>query len=339
MVQTVLELFDMQSRVMGVDVPVSLLRPPDDVRREQAPLPLFILLHGAAGDRGQLSQFQPWIDDLLAAGDQPPAVFAMFSAGGFSGYLGAWEEFIAAELPDGLAARFGTATERERSVLAGMSMGGYGALKSAFRTPDRFVAVGAMEPALEPTLTSLPPFTRNTWHRGPAPPLGAADNPARLASDNAERIRQSGLSIYLEAGDEDYIGLHDGTEFLHRVLWDNDIRHEYHLVRWADHVGLSVEHRFKEMCRFLVKALNGGRDDPVDESLTEDELTMMQQVAASAMNGEAAPAEWNDLLGGVRGPTLHAQAWKPLRDAALGDPQLARAYARLPPTSVDEEEQ
>ena len=329
------ELFDIESDVIGAPVPTALLRPTGDATPPAGGLPLFILLHGGAGDRDQLQQFRPWIDDLLAEGDLPPAGFVMFSSGGFSGYLGAWEDFIAAELPEWLEARFATTTASAHTIVAGMSMGGYGALKSAFRTPERFVAVGAMEPAIEPTLTSLPEYTRNTWHRGPAPSLAPRDNPARQALDHAGRIRASGLSIYLEVGDEDYIGLHDGAEFLHRVLWDNDIRHEYHLVRWADHVGASVERRFKEMCRFLAKALNGGRLDGVQDTLSDAEQEMLQQAAANAMSGAPAPPEWNALLAGHRGPTLHARAWKPLRDMALADPAIARGYAQLPPTTLN----
>jgi hypothetical protein len=35
----------------------------------------------------------------------------------------------------------------------------------------------------------------------------------------------------------DFLNAHDGAEFLHRVLWDLDLWHEYHLVRNADHGG------------------------------------------------------------------------------------------------------
>lgn len=54
---------------------------------------------------------------------------------------------------------------------------------------------------------------------------------------NASAIRASGLPIFLRCGDRDMFNLHDGTEQLHRALWDLDIGHDYHLVFGGDHVG------------------------------------------------------------------------------------------------------
>ena len=334
-VVSAIELFDLESVAMGASVPTSVLLPPgfDQLRSES--LPLVVWLHGGGGDRQQLGQFQPWIDELLARNVIPPMVFASFSSTPFSGFLGPWERFIADELPQAIGKRYGTRTDRDGLVIAGMSMGGYGALKSAFRSPGRYVAVAAMEPSVEPTLTALPNHTRNTWHRGPAAALGPADNPARQAHDNAAAIRASGLAIYLEVGDEDFLNLHDGTEFVHRVLWDHDIRHEYHLVRWADHVGASAKGRFEEMCGFIAQALAGGRRDPVELPLSEEEQRLMMEAVQRAAAGNA-PDALTALLNGPRGPTVHAYIWSALKDAAAGDPALERAYGKLPPTSLDE---
>ena len=330
--------FDVPSTAVGSDVPTSALLPPGFDRESGAMLPLVVWLHGGGGNRGQLPQYRPWLDELTADDVIPPMVFASFSTSPFSGFLGPWEEFIADELPQAMAERYGTRVDREGVAVAGISMGGYGALKSAFRSPDRFFAVGAMEPSVEPTLTTLPNQMRNTWTRGPSPSLGVVDNPARLAHDNAAAIRASGLAIYLEVGDEDYLNLHDGTEFVHRVLWDHDVRHEYHLVRWADHIGASMRPRFAEMMAFIATALAGGRSDPVAPPLTEAEQELLAVVARRAAAGEPAPEEWSNYMLGPRGPTVHAQVWAALRAQAVKDPELARAYARLPATSLDEAE-
>ena len=203
--------------------------------------------------------------------------------------------------------------------------------------PERFVAVGAMEPSVEPTLTTLPNHTRNTWTRGPAPSLGVADNPARLAHDNAAAIRLSGLAIYLEVGDEDYLNLHDGTEFVHRVLWDHDVPHEYHLVRWADHTGASMRPRFGEMMAFIATALAGGRSDPVSFPLTEAEEQLLAEVGRRAAAGEEAPEEFSTYLLGPRGPTVHAQVWSPLRALAEDDPRTGAALRQTAPDDVERE--
>src|SRR5262249_51403534 len=122
------------------------------------------------------------------------------------------------------------------------------ALKIAFAYPEKFAAVAAMTPVIEPGLGDREIGARNKLHHGSGGPerligpgrddiLFMANNPANRAIANGDRIRRDDLAIYLEAGDDDFINVHDGSEFLHRVLWDLDISHEYRLIRGADHVG------------------------------------------------------------------------------------------------------
>jgi S-formylglutathione hydrolase len=79
----------------------------------------------------------------------------------------------------------------------------------------------------------------------------AANNPANRAIANATEIRKHDLAIYLECGDDDFINVHDGAEYLHRVLWDLDISHEYRLTRGADHVGPTLIPRMREAYLWL----------------------------------------------------------------------------------------
>ena len=76
-----------------------------------------------------------------------------------------------------------------------------------------------------------------------------------------------GLSIYLEVGDQDLLLLYldQGTEFVHRVLFDAGISHEYRLVKGADHVGASVGPRFLDALSFIGRQINppGWIDDRV----------------------------------------------------------------------------
>ena len=64
------------------------------------------------------------------------------------------------------------------------------------------------------------PFDEGYWE---------ANNVASIALARADRLRASGLGIYLDAGDEDASYLHEAAEFLHRLLWDQKIPHEYQL--------------------------------------------------------------------------------------------------------------
>jgi S-formylglutathione hydrolase len=248
----------------------------------EGPLPLCILLMGGGGSRQNLVDCKPLFDSWRADGSFAPMIIATPSAG-MSYYLG-WEQFLSEEFPAHLRRQFSIGS----IVLAGVSMGGYGALKTAFAEPEKFAAVAAMNPMMEPGFNDAQIGARNRIHHsagGPAELIGpqrdaelfAANQPAVRARENADRLR--GLAIYIEAGDNDFVNAHDGTEFLHRALWDLDISHEYHLWRGADHGGPTFVPRMKEMFRWLSTVLRG--EPPKDVAL-EAMRTQLEPVRAQA---------------------------------------------------------
>ena len=101
----------------------------------------------------------------------------------------------------------------------------------------------------------------------------AANNPATIATRNADRIRGSGLRIMIDAGDQDMYWLYEGTRFLHDVLWSQKIRHEFHLYFGEDHVGHSMQRRFAIAYEFLspdaarTRAGSGDRSRPATRSI------------------------------------------------------------------------
>lgn len=82
----------------------------------------------------------------------------------------------------------------------------------------------------------------------------ADNNPATIASRDPARLL--GLDIYLEVGDQDMFYLDQGTEFLHRVLFDAGISHEYRLVKGGDHVGASLIPRYLDAMAFIGRMIN-----------------------------------------------------------------------------------
>lgn len=349
------KLVDIESKTIGASVPAAVVLPPG-FDPEGEPLPLFIELHGLGGDRTELGRaFGRWIDEMFRAGTLCPAVLVSCSSepGGF--YAGAWERFFAEELPEWMAKNFGTRSDREGVVLAGLSMGGYGTLKIGFKHPDRFAAIAGWMPAGDPSfewlpdITNCPPARDYGQFQGPTelfeaawgspfdPEKWMADNPANVVRDNAEAIRSSGLEIYLECGDKDDGGLHSNTEFLHRVLWDHDIRHEYHLVRGAYHGGVSLKRRFYESHAFLVAALRSELEEPLDLPLTGSEKAYVAWMVEGAAKGEPAPDEiWEWGVDHARDPSIQEHMFEGLRKTGVDlnlrqDPK--RAYMKLPPSS------
>jgi len=251
-----IELSEISSSHLLERVPYALITPSGS-----GPFPLCIVLMGGGGSRQSLVDCQPLFDRWWSEGVLAPMVFATPSAG-MSYYLD-WDRFIVDDFIPHLRA---TCNIENTAAITGISMGGYGALKMAFAYPEQFAAVAVMNPMLEPGLSDTQIGARNKIHHatggpprliGPArdPEVFAANNPVNRAIANASRIRESALPIYLEAGDNDFVNAHDGTEFLHRVLWDLDISHEYHLIRGADHGGPTFRPRMRATYAWLSAAL------------------------------------------------------------------------------------
>ena len=307
-------LSELSSPALPQTVPYAVITPPR--YQEAVSLPLCLVLMGGGGSRQSLVECQPLFDRWWSEGTLAPMVLATPSAG-LSFYLEdpedgvRWESFILEDFMPHLRTSCRVGGDPRSTAILGISMGGYGALKTTFAQPERFAAVAAMNPMLEPGYRDSDVGARNRLHHtsgGPArlvgrtrdPELFAANNPANRARTNAARIRESALAIYLEVGDNDFVNAHDGTEFLHRVLWELDLSHEYRLVRGGDHGGPTFRPRLRAALAWLSAVLT--RPTVVEPTPEERALD-----------------------------TLRA-ALQPLRDqAAAVDPTALRRFGILPP--------
>jgi S-formylglutathione hydrolase FrmB len=246
-------------------------------------LPLLFFLHGGGADKSFLARMRPTLDEMWKAGTLPPMVVVTPSAGR-SFYMDykdgsqKWETFLVTELLDHLRATYKVTRSRSGTLLFGISMGGMGALRLGFKHTEKFGALAAMEPGIDPVLKWQDLSSRYKFYRGQdlmetifGKPFDAsyweANNVATIAVARADRLRASGLGIYIEAGDEDAFYLHEAAEYLHRILWDHKVPHEYHLVRGADHVGRTIRPRAIEALGFLARMLNPPPPDPEVEAM------------------------------------------------------------------------
>ena len=270
-------LSEVASDLVPGPVKYALIAP--DGFRGMKDLPLVLSLHGGGGSRDALlAQASLW-ERLWQSGAVPSAIVVMPSVTARGFYMNfrdgseRWEDFVTGPFLAHLRTAYPATSDPEKTFLTGISMGGMGSLRMAFRYPDRFGAVAALEPGIEPVLAfeDMQPKHRfwrsdELLQRAYGNPVDAGywarNNPASMAVAGAEAIRASALAIYFEAGDEDQFWLYEGAEFLHRTLWDLRIRHEYHLVLGADHVGPSVSERNEEAIRFLFRTLNPWPETP-----------------------------------------------------------------------------
>jgi S-formylglutathione hydrolase len=259
------------------------------------PLPLVLNLHGGRGNRDVLKRQQPMFDELWANGELPPMVIVTPSVTERGFYMEfkdgseKWESFMTGEFLEHLRATYKVTTDPKKTFITGISMGGMGSLRIAFKHPELFGAVAGMEPGIEPLLRWEEMQTKNRFWRADdlferayGKPVDAeywaANNPASIAAANPARLRDSGLQIYLEAGDLDEFWLHEGTEFLHQVLWDRRVPHEYHLVRGAGHLDGTLRQRTIEAYKFLARTIDPwpSRELTAEQKLIQDYLEKLR---------------------------------------------------------------
>ncbi|MBI4767713.1 MAG: esterase [Deltaproteobacteria bacterium] len=251
---------------------------PDGYDTAKEPLPLLLFLHGGGGNKNYLTQMRPVFDEMWKGGTLPPMVVVTPSAAR-SFYMDykdgsqKWETFLLTEFLAHLRAQYKVAKDRKGTLLFGISMGGMGALRLGFKFPEIFGGLAALEPGIDPVLKWKDLSARYKFYRS-AELLGTifgkpfdeayweANNVAAIAVNKADRLRKANLGLYIEAGDEDLFYLHEAAEFLHRILWDQKIPHEYHLVRGADHVGRTIRPRTIEGLTFLARLINPPPSDP-----------------------------------------------------------------------------
>jgi len=275
---------ELASDLVPSPVAFSVLLPPG-YESAQSPVPLLLFLHGGNGSRDFLANMRPLIEACWADGALPPMVVSTPGVGR-SFYMDyrdgsqKWETFVAGPFIDHLRTAYNVIREPAGTLLMGISMGGMGGLRMAFRHPERYRAVVALEPGIDPALEwkDLRPeykFWRSQelfeeiYGRPFDEAYWEANNPATIASVNAAALRASALQVYLECGDEDFFYLHEGAEFLHRVLWEHGIAHEYHLVRGANHLGRTLPARFTEAFEFLARVMNPPGPDPAIRELEQ----------------------------------------------------------------------
>jgi putative tributyrin esterase len=113
------------------------------------PPPVLYLLHGLSDDDTAWTRntsIERYAEQLGLAVVMPQVHRSFYTD---QAYGGDYRTFLTRELPDVVHRFFRVATEPERTFVAGLSMGGYGALGWALSEPDRFAAAASLSGALD----------------------------------------------------------------------------------------------------------------------------------------------------------------------------------------------
>ncbi len=136
------------SEVLGVGASMNVVLPQVPGLKEKK-LPVLYLLHGLSDDhtawlrRTSIERYA----ELWKLAVVMPAVNRSFYTDMKHGYK--YETFISKELPELAQSFFPVSDKREDTFVAGLSMGGYGALKLALGNPDRYAAAASLSGAVD----------------------------------------------------------------------------------------------------------------------------------------------------------------------------------------------
>ena len=125
--------------------------------------------------------------------------------------------YIAQELPMRIQEFFRVSDKQEDNFIAGLSMGGYGALKIALREHDKFCACGALSPVCDmDTLHALgePEMMIDLYGQLTTPDLDSLQFLADREKDSPVKPR-----IYMATGTQDF--LYNNAQPLRKQLTDN----------------------------------------------------------------------------------------------------------------------
>ena len=117
--------------------------------RQRSDFPVLYLLHGLSDDHTAWLRYTSIERYAAAAGLAVvmPAVHRSFYADEKHGHR--YWTFVSEELPEIVGAFFRITTDPAQTFVAGLSMGGYGALKLGLSHPDRFGAIASLSGAVD----------------------------------------------------------------------------------------------------------------------------------------------------------------------------------------------
>lgn len=263
------ECLSVASKILGRQVNYCTVLPPGYDAGKTHRYPVLYLLHGL-GDNEQFLIHDGGfnlIEDLWERNQlaefviATPAAEATFYINSRDGHR--YEDFFLQEFVPLIEQRYRVTPARASRGVAGISMGGYGALHIAFRHARLFGSVGAHSAAL---LEKLPvirsPDSRQLVRlRILGGAFGVPFDPAFWKRNDpltlARTANLAGLRIYFDCGSQDDYGFDAGAAALDQVLASRHVPHEFHLYPGRHNWAYFAEH-LPSLLQFHAKSFTSG---------------------------------------------------------------------------------
>ena len=223
---------------------------------EDRPMRTLFLLHGYTGKAGNYVPFELPMKYHFAI-VMPSAENSFYLNGLSTGH--AFQTLVGEELVDYVRKTFRLAMNPEDTCIAGLSMGGFGALHTGLAYPRTFSKIGAMSSAfIVHEVAKMQPGHGNDvanydFYRecfGEPSLVEESDNNPETLVRKLKAAGEKIPEIYLACGTEDF--LIENNREMHRFLEAEGVPHEYHeapgthdMVFWTEHIQKIVRWMFE----------------------------------------------------------------------------------------------
>lgn len=248
-----------ESKLVGVKLPYIVVTPPGYEADNQRRYAVVYLLHGLGGNP------RNWIDFNLEA-HAARHNFIIISIDGRNGFYtdsatkpnDKFESYIVQELMPDVEKRYRTSGQR---AIAGLSMGGYGAIKFALKYPDKFAVAASMSGAVASASWQKPEDLDNRFRGLLAGIFGLADTKTHQDNDLFRVVNTTSINqlarlpfLYLDCGTSDF--LFEANRRFANLLTEKKIAHEYRQLPGA-HTPAYWRKQLPEVLDVIAREMNG----------------------------------------------------------------------------------
>ena len=237
---TSVETVNFESRLAGRPLPYKVVLPPGYHAAAPTPVlyPTLYLLHGLTGhhtdwlSRTRLSDYAAQYRLIIVTPEGHDGWYTDSAGVPADKY----ESYIIRELLPDVERRFRAARTREGRGVAGLSMGGYGALKFGLKYPELFAFAASMSGAVgAASWRTADELGRSEFIRKSlVQTFGEGDTPTKRANDLFRLVRELPAEratalpfLYLDCGTEDPLQLLGPNAALAALLVGRKVAHEY----------------------------------------------------------------------------------------------------------------
>jgi len=227
------------SAAMSKTYRAAVVRPASYAKNKKTRYPVLYLLHGAFGHFSDWLRKTPDPQLVQRLADQYNLLVVMPEGETFSFYLDSpvsagsqFETYLTKEVIAKIDHTYRTVADRKGRVVAGLSMGGHGALYLSARHPDLFSAAGSMSGALDLSSANrkLTPEELKFRQTVFEPVLGSEAQHPDLYFTNSvvnmvDKMTRNGLPLIIDCGVDD--GLLEINREVHRRLLYSHVPHDY----------------------------------------------------------------------------------------------------------------